>query len=124
VEFFSGAGKLGETLTIPYQFTRTNVPAGSYTLTAKATDDSQATWVSTPSHVIVNPPTLQVTTTANQIMISWATAAGSYTLETTGNLLPPVLWSPAPESPVNNGSQTTVTITPGPGSRFYRLRAP
>ncbi len=43
VEFFNGATKLGEDDTAPYTFTWSNVAAGSYVLTAKATDDSSAT---------------------------------------------------------------------------------
>jgi hypothetical protein len=124
VEFFAGAGKLGETTSNPYQFTWTNAPAGAYSLTAKATDDMGAASVSGAARVIVNPPTLRVASDANQFVISWATAAGSYTLETTDSLQPPVVWNPAPESPVDNGSQTTVTITPEAGSKFYRLRSP
>ena len=39
VEFFSGSTLLGTDTTSPYAFTWSNVPAGSYSLTAKATDD-------------------------------------------------------------------------------------
>jgi hypothetical protein len=124
VEFFAGSGKLGETANNPYLFTWTNAPAGWYSLTARATDDSGATSVSTAVDIVINPPALQVTSRANQIVISWATAGGSYTLETTDSLQRPITWSPATETPVDNGSQTAVTIVPGPGSKFYRLSSP
>ena len=39
VEFFNGATKLGEDTTAPYSFTWSGVAAGTYTLTARATDD-------------------------------------------------------------------------------------
>jgi hypothetical protein len=39
VEFFSNGGKLGEVLASPYNFPWTSVPAGSYALTAVATDN-------------------------------------------------------------------------------------
>lgn len=39
VEFFQGTTKLGEDTTAPYAFSWTNVAAGSYTLTAVATDN-------------------------------------------------------------------------------------
>ena len=39
VEFFNGTTKLGEDTTSPYAFTWNSVPAGSYTLTAKAFDN-------------------------------------------------------------------------------------
>ena len=38
VEFFQGTMKLGEDLTAPYSLTWSSVPAGAYTLTAKATN--------------------------------------------------------------------------------------
>ena len=39
VEFFNGATKLGEDTTAPYSFTWSGVAAGTYTVTARATDD-------------------------------------------------------------------------------------
>ena len=39
VEFYSGTAKLGEDTTAPYTHTWTNVQAGSYTLTARASDN-------------------------------------------------------------------------------------
>jgi Chitobiase/beta-hexosaminidase C-terminal domain/Bacterial Ig domain/Bacterial lectin len=124
VEFFQGATKLGETNNAPYQFTWTNAPAGLYSLTAKATDDSSATTVSSAAVIRVTAPGLSASYSGGQIVISWATAAGSYTLEATDSLTPPVTWSTAPETPVVNGQQTTVTITAGAGNKFYRLRSP
>ena len=113
VEFFQGATKLGETNTAPYQFTWNNVPAGLYSLTARATDDSAAATVSSAAAIRITAPSLSASYSAGQIVISWSTAAGSYTLEMTDSLMPPVTWSPAPETPVVNGQQTTVTITAG-----------
>jgi hypothetical protein len=54
VEFFQGSTKLGEDLTSPYSFSWTNVPAGTYSLTAKATDNANATTTSTAVTVTVN----------------------------------------------------------------------
>jgi hypothetical protein len=53
VEFYQGATKLGEAASAPYQYAWTNVPAGSYTLTAKATDNNGATTISAGINVIV-----------------------------------------------------------------------
>ncbi|MEX1240199.1 MAG: Ig-like domain-containing protein [Cyclobacteriaceae bacterium] len=39
VEFYNGTVKLGEDVTSPYSFAWNNVPAGNYTLTAKAIDN-------------------------------------------------------------------------------------
>ena len=55
VEFFEGANKLGEDTTGPsYSFTWNNVAAGSYTLSAKATDNDGATGTSDPVGITVS----------------------------------------------------------------------
>jgi predicted heme/steroid binding protein len=46
VEFFSGSLKLGEDNTAPYSFSWNNVSYGSYTITAKATDNNGLTTTS------------------------------------------------------------------------------
>ncbi len=53
VEFYHGATLLGSDLTSPYTFTWTNVAAGSYTITAKATDNQNETKTSAPLTVTV-----------------------------------------------------------------------
>ena len=59
VDFFVGATLLGSDATSPYSFTWSNVAAGSYSLTARATDNAGA--VSTASvQITVNGPTGQV----------------------------------------------------------------
>jgi Bacterial Ig domain/Calcineurin-like phosphoesterase/Concanavalin A-like lectin/glucanases superfamily/Purple acid Phosphatase, N-terminal domain len=55
VEFFNGATKLGEDLTAPYAFDWTGVAAGTYTLTAVATDNTGATTTSTAVTITVSP---------------------------------------------------------------------
>jgi hypothetical protein len=49
VEFFNGATKLGEDTTAPYDFTWGAVPAGNYTVTARATDNLGASTTSSPA---------------------------------------------------------------------------
>ncbi|WP_343302720.1 PQQ-dependent sugar dehydrogenase [Chitinophaga niabensis] len=49
VEFFNGASKLGEDLDAPYSFAWNNVPAGTYSLTAKATDNAGGIGTSSPA---------------------------------------------------------------------------
>jgi hypothetical protein len=56
VEFFSGTTLLGTVTTAPYIFTWNNVAAGSYSLTAKATDNSGLTTTSTAVSITVKAP--------------------------------------------------------------------
>ena len=69
VEFFSGSTKLGEDVTSPYSFAWSNVPAGNYTITAKATDDKNAVATSAAISIVVstsnNPPAVSITAPAN-----------------------------------------------------------
>jgi hypothetical protein len=54
VEFYRGATKLGEDTGAPYSYTWSGVGAGSYSLTAKATDNGGATSTSGAVSVTVN----------------------------------------------------------------------
>jgi YD repeat-containing protein len=56
VEFFQGSTKVGEDTTSPYTFNWTNVSAGTYVLTARATDNGGATANSSAVNITVNPP--------------------------------------------------------------------
>jgi hypothetical protein len=123
VQFFQGAAKLGEANAVPYQFTWSNVLAGSYTLSASASDDLGATSQSGIVHITVEArPELSVNLIGNQIIITWPTSSLDYVLEVTEELAAPTVWGLAPETPVVNGQQTTVTTTVSSGSKFYRLR--
>jgi hypothetical protein len=53
VEFYNGTTKLGEDLSSPYTFSWANVPAGTYSLTAKATDNAGAVTTSAAVSVTV-----------------------------------------------------------------------
>ncbi|MFT3822667.1 MAG: Ig-like domain-containing protein [Chitinophagaceae bacterium] len=53
VEFFNGATKLGEVTSSPYNYTWTNVAAGSYSITAKATDNGNASTTSSAASILV-----------------------------------------------------------------------
>lgn len=70
VEFFNGTTSLGVDATSPYAVSWTNVAAGTYTITAKATDNSNAVTTSSAVTVVIsNPvnkaPTVSITSPAN-----------------------------------------------------------
>lgn len=54
VEFYQGTTKLGEALTSPYSYSWTNVAAGTYSITAKAFDNANASTTSSAISIIVN----------------------------------------------------------------------
>jgi len=54
VAFYANGAPIGTDTTSPYSITWTSVPAGSYTITAVATDSSQAATTSAPVLVSVN----------------------------------------------------------------------
>jgi hypothetical protein len=56
VQFYNGTTLLGSDATVPYSFTWTNVAAGTYTITAKATDNKGATSTSSAITVVVATP--------------------------------------------------------------------
>jgi gliding motility-associated-like protein len=53
VEFYNGTAKLGEDLNSPYNFAWNNIPAGSYAITAKATDNDNAVTTSEPVTITI-----------------------------------------------------------------------
>src|SRR6185437_16309346 len=70
VQFFNGTTLLGTSTTSPYSFTWTNVAAGTYSITAKATDASGNSTTSTAVSIKVNapanqPPVVSITAPAN-----------------------------------------------------------
>ncbi|HSH31625.1 MAG TPA: Ig-like domain-containing protein, partial [Candidatus Saccharimonadales bacterium] len=86
VEFYQGTTKLGEDTTSPYGFSWANVPAGNYSLTARATDNQGAATVSSAVAVSVSggggtvdttPPAKPTgvnatATAATRVELSWA----------------------------------------------------
>ncbi|WP_198937822.1 Ig-like domain-containing protein, partial [Pelomonas sp. KK5] len=56
VEFFAGTTKIGETTSSPYTLSWTGVPAGTYSITARATDSGGASATSAAVSITINPP--------------------------------------------------------------------
>jgi hypothetical protein len=70
VDFYNGSTLLGTDTSSPYSYSWTSVGAGSYSLTAKATDNLGATTTSSAVSITVNssgnaPPTASITSPAN-----------------------------------------------------------
>jgi hypothetical protein len=56
--------------------------------------------------------------------LSWPAWASDWSLYFTTNLNPPVVWHYATNVVGSNAGRFNVTITPGSGTRFFRLGAP
>ncbi|MFO1269889.1 MAG: Ig-like domain-containing protein [Rubrivivax sp.] len=72
VEFYDGTTKIGEDATAPYEFTWTNAPAGTRTLTARAIDNAGGSTVSAERTLVVSntAPTVSVTAPAPNAAVS------------------------------------------------------
>jgi hypothetical protein len=55
VEFFNGSAKLGEDTAMPYEYTWTGVAEGTYSITARASDDNAQSATSAPVSITVRP---------------------------------------------------------------------
>jgi hypothetical protein len=76
VEFFAGTTLVGTDTTAPYAVTWASVPAGTYSLTARATDNGGASTVSSPISVTVAaniPPTVALTAPINGSSFAFGT---------------------------------------------------
>jgi hypothetical protein len=98
VEFFSGATNLGEAVAAPYGITWSNVPPGTYALTASATNSISNFGVSPVVHVIVVGPTAQISITpTNATVVPYGTqqftAAAADALGTVIDPPPVFAWS-------------------------------
>ncbi|MCI0339069.1 MAG: Ig-like domain-containing protein [Acidobacteria bacterium] len=68
VDFYQGTTLLGTDTTAPYEFTWSNVVAGNYSLTVRATDNSGGVMISSATSITVNPsapPTVSLTSPAS-----------------------------------------------------------
>jgi hypothetical protein len=125
VEFFNSGTKLGQTSVSPYTFAWTNVPAGSYTLTARATDNLSATTDSipvvisvtgAPSSVLLQDPG----TVGGEFHFSFAAQDGfTYFVQSTDSFNP-INWQPVTNF-TGNGTTVVVTNTVTSAERFYRV---
>jgi len=73
VEFYNGSTKIGEDLTSPYAFAWNSVPAGTHNLTARATDNQNATTTSAVIKITVTPsanPVVAITAPTNNATIA------------------------------------------------------
>jgi hypothetical protein len=66
-------------------------------------------------------PSLSVTRSGSNVVLSWPASIIGFSLETTPGLLP-ANWSPVSGTPIVTGGLNTVTIAPSGSSGYYRLK--
>ncbi|WP_162144128.1 Ig-like domain-containing protein [Sporocytophaga myxococcoides] len=81
VEFYQGTTKLGEVLTAPYSYSWSNVAAGTYSITAKAFDNANASTTSSAVSITVN-----AAPTADLIGPDCSTSGQTFVLEVNPSL--------------------------------------
>ena len=124
VDFFAGTTLIGTDTTSPYSINWSNVGAGTYSLTAVATDNGAATRTSAAVSVTVNNPTSPVTRAQFTASADHATLVVRYVLEVFAaganpNTATPLSSQDLGKPPVVNGgcdvniSQTVNALAPG-----------
>jgi len=108
VDFYQGSSPIGSATSAPYSFAWTNVPRGTYTLTARAIDNQGATTTSNAATVVVSGPTLAIGSPSDNAVI-----AGDV-VTVTGTL----------QAPVNSGVVVNGVIAAIDAGRFYANDVP
>ena len=126
VEFFEGGNKLGEVTSAPFSFTWTNVTAGSYSLTARATDNNGGTATSVPVNIsVTNSPSIATTIVDANILagvfqFSFATDIGRNYLVQRTAVVPSTNWQTF-TNVTGTGSNAVVYDSATEPQRFYRV---
>jgi hypothetical protein len=108
VAFFNGTTKLGQDAANPYSFSWSNVPPGTYSLTAKATDDLGATAISSPANIIIRNPVTSFR--ISYVALTGGTVTFSFPTETYWKYT--ILRS----SPLGSSTWETLRVLSGTGS--------
>jgi hypothetical protein len=88
VEFFQGSTRLAEDVSAPYTFAWTGVGAGTYTLTARATDSLGGTATSAPATITVTAAGCSVSTAAALFNRAFPAQSGTFTVIAEATPLP------------------------------------
>jgi hypothetical protein len=68
-------------------------------------------------------PSLSITRSGSNVVITWPTASGSFRLESKTSLMNPT-WTDVAQTPTVNGSNYQVTLPASSGAMYFRLESP
>jgi hypothetical protein len=124
VQFLVGTNDAGDITSSPFTTTVTNLPVGSYVISAIVTDNNFNTATDSIPVIVVPPPRLTAARSGNQVIVSWPTNYyGGFSLKSATNLVSGG-WSPVTNSQTPVGTNWVVTNS-GSGPRmFFRLSNP
>lgn len=120
IEFFEGANSLGVATSAPFTLAWSNAPAGSYNLTAAATDNQGAKTLSRAVPITVSASVARVRfdpikLDATNVVLTWTGGAGPYDVQGKTNLTD-LLWSP-----ILTTTNRTVSVPHNAQDVFYRI---
>jgi len=129
VQFRIGSTILTNEAGAPFAVTAKNLPAGTYPLSAIATDNGGLTATNSVSISVVIPPALTVkvnpgesgSPAPNSVILMWPTNGAGFTLESATTLQPLTIWTPVPNAPVVINGQYTVTNISSGTQQFFHL---
>lgn len=107
VEFFNGTTSLGSDLNSPYSITLNNPAEGNYSITAVATDNSNASTTSIPVEFAVTPLQCPVPSLGEDLFI----CSNSSIILDAGTSLTGVTYSWKRNNSTISGSKNTLTVT-------------
>jgi endoglucanase len=93
----------------------------TYSYVVSATGPYGESANSLPAAASIPPPSLHVDSSADGVTLSWPASAANFSLCSSTNLTPPVVWLPVSNNVVSDGTTLTVTIPLDGGSCFFRL---
>jgi uncharacterized repeat protein (TIGR01451 family) len=122
---FTNLGDLGSGTQVSAQVVVTTVEGGTITNTASTSSSVIDPFKVNNTASIkteVEQALISVTQSGNTLTISWPADFGSYVLEFTTSLQPPINWAPVTSpAPTIGGGMKTVVLPVGGGTTFFRL---
>lgn len=123
VQFLVGTNDAGDITSSPFTTTVTNLPVGSYVISAIVTDNNFDVATNTIPVNVVPPPQLAAVKAGGQLLVSWPTNnSGALSLQWATNLN--VSWNSVAQSAALVGTNWVVTNPISGPSMFFRLGSP